>query len=659
MKVAGSSGTSVPAIASAFKHHGSIFASDGLLRDILSIDAVTALENVVGANGDDWLGRIYAPFQCRMDRSSIGEAKSKKDIGFPTRRIVRPIIKTTTAQADTLRGIMTAVTKIIGDDRTTELERELRASLRISSGYACHVWIEQGLGNRFREVEGGRKVKIDTQGVLPIFAQVEDIAKTPVTDRIEKLLSARAMTGLDKSRTNCMVEAICGPVLEDGVVFQDCALCVVVVPDAAAVHYIARALAAELGDRACGWVTSVERSAIGDEGLDSGAGYRVVESLDDLDIQDGGRQPRVVVMSQAQARSIEIDNVSEIFFPCLPQDADDLVSCLGLIDRPGIGERTLTVIAPENFEMIVDIDPKDRAIAVDRFLTTGTCGASVRFGELADVGDILESLFASQALPVQLHQSVSGLLSEMRDHIDDERYTQVVSHNPAGVWGAELATLPSATRFTAFFLSGKTGRRGGDFMPPRIVIVQEGEDGDVILRNQVSCLDMLSRTFEDARMSGAVESVPDLAQDGSVLEAVGRHLSEVTHWDLRPERTVGLLKHLADFLSESRLTCDGASLFGDMSLPCLELLCDRWVQRIGVSWIEAKQDIYDCGDDVSLPTITRVLEALSERPSWEVDDVRLEMSALVADLRFEDRERSKSIQDRVSVIVHGDPTKIL
>jgi len=80
------------------------------------------------------------------------------------------------------------------------------------------------------------------------------------------------------------------------------------------------------------------------------------------------------------------------------------------------------------------------------------------------------------------------------------------------------------------------------------------------------------------------------------------NLAALTHWDLRPERTVSLLASLGWYLdhggSQSEQGPDdlGASEFGHLTLPALEYLANEWSILLDPSWI-AKKNIQAKAED--------------------------------------------------------------
>ena len=149
------------------------------------------------------------------------------------------------------------------------------------------------------------------------------------------------------------------------------------------------------------------------------------------------------------------------------------------------------------------------------------------------------------------------------------------------------------------------------------------------------------------------------AVDTDVLSAISGELSEITHWDIRPERVRVPVRSLAEFIQGRRLDCDGASILGDLSLPSLEMLADRWVSTLGREWCELKTQALarqaDTGQVPEIVDIATVEAAFRKKPAWETDRLRQTMTDLVEELRFADREKSKTVQDRVAVIIRATP----
>ena len=77
----------------------------------------------------------------------------------------------------------------------------------------------------------------------------------------------------------------------------------------------------------------------------------------------------------------------------------------------------------------------------------------------------------------------------------------------------------------------------------------------------------------------------------ATLGRLAATLSHLTHWDVRPARTVSLLASLSGFLNEGSSLDEGQGLFGEFTLPALEKLAEAWANELDAFWIEAKEAV--------------------------------------------------------------------
>ncbi|WP_270920259.1 hypothetical protein [Parasedimentitalea psychrophila] len=80
------------------------------------------------------------------------------------------------------------------------------------------------------------------------------------------------------------------------------------------------------------------------------------------------------------------------------------------------------------------------------------------------------------------------------------------------------------------------GQNSSDVFPPRLVAVTEGQ----VLRGQEECVNLLLEGYVKTKAQGAHQASGAKGQLSGVLGKAIGNIAALTHWDLRPERTVSL-----------------------------------------------------------------------------------------------------------------------
>ena len=112
-----------------------------------------------------------------------------------------------------------------------------------------------------------------------------------------------------------------------------------------------------------------------------------------------------------------------------------------------------------------------------------------------------------------------------------------------------------------------------------------------IIGDQAEAARLLNAAFTETKRQGLQDHRPGVAEMSATLGRLAATLSHLTHWDIRPARTVSLLASLAGFLTEGSSQDDGQELFGKFTLPALEKLAEAWAHELDVFWIEAKEAV--------------------------------------------------------------------
>jgi hypothetical protein len=147
---------------------------------------------------------------------------------------------------------------------------------------------------------------------------------------------------------------------------------------------------------------------------------------------------------------------------------------------------------------------------------------------------------------------------------------------------------------------------------------------------------------------------PGFAQVAATLDRLGGTLDHLTHWDIRPARTVSLLDSLAGFLTDRPVTDGGQGQFGDLTLPALEKLAEAWAHELDVFWMEAKEAVSQRsasgGEIPDYLGIDAIYRAFCAQPDDVRDAVRVRMDDLIAACRVLSEGESVDILSRVAVI---------
>ena len=122
--------------------------------------------------------------------------------------------------------------------------------------------------------------------------------------------------------------------------------------------------------------------------------------------------------------------------------------------------------------------------------------------ETEDTEAILESVISYLRAPRVLRaNNFHDLLSRLSKGITPSRLADVSKAKIQGTWGAELALLSGRDAFTMLHLKGTDGR--DNFLPPRLLMIrQNGSGGAEIIRDQITCAQLLEEAYERTKSLG-------------------------------------------------------------------------------------------------------------------------------------------------------------
>lgn len=552
-------------------------------------------------------------------------------------------VRPTTAVRAQLDRIKDCLTEILSADAeaaaSRQAARDLVAGLATSVEAARNAW-DSNLASRLGV---GSEPSAANQGMLPMFALA---GEKPTSDAVEQLRSAlfsRDLDGLDRFRLEKLLGDCAAPgkvaiVAESAKDAEVLAVAVGEVDDRPSMYLCPRGQAKTTSEH-CDLVVAAGET-IGHRSALRG------NARDARDFLEGSSEGAVLVLERKDLACLDLSRLDTLWLLSATPDLKSMAALTSFIaDRQTrSGSPSLKCLVLEGLPLAAS------GAALDRSFKAATmAGTEGRFG-------------VELVCPAAVLRCMSEMVGEthnghLLDEIEAMRQLVGRSNGARDVRGAELTVLRGVpTPFTAYVLAGKTGRRGEPFMPPRLLVVKQGEEGDELIRGQIPALALLRSAFSTVGSSNSSEAGG--ARD-ETLETISRHLAHITHWDVRPERVRALLSSLAGFMDGAPMECDGASVLGDLTLPSLELVADRWAShlapvaaRLRASAEEKRQKkgLHD-----PLLDISQVERAIRDRPSWEVDGIKADMAELIEDLRFADREKVKTIQDRVVVVIRALP----
>lgn len=582
--------------------------SDARIAEILGREAPLVLDGNVSAGDEETrVSALYRRLKCRhrplrpVAGSGVSDFEDFPDI--ETGLIDVAPTRTQSAARDRMIEELGRARESALDDASA-LEIDHLCGLAAQSVEAALLaWKQGGMGMRVRTVSK-QVPDLADQALLPMFDN--DMPAPETRDTIGECLSTRGIRALDRARLSRIVDSG-EPTLvlaEDGLVR----------------HALARRLSDMVDAPVLGIVGEDARREAGISGRETP--YQCADTPDvAMSIVSGSDAggPRVVIASAAQAAEMTLAFVTSCVVISVPESPSELASALSSID--GLG-KTAGRVRVASFALC---SPPLPGIGPGLSEISGCVDAAIE--QMRTVSD-------------DAPDGVTDILSELENSLDGSGVEEVSSKGRIA-----LASIESESVFTVFVLAGVASEADSAAHPPRLLVVcQEADSGrEEILRNQVGCAAFLAGIDippqeEDPRISPAL---PDM----HVLEAIGRHMSHLSHWDARPERMVALLEELAVFLGGPDAT--GEKLFSDLCLTSLEIICDRWQAHLRES-----RDLAAISD----PGLEIAVQGLRERPVWEVDEIRADLEECLDQRIAADARRPRALHDRVVAILHGTGT---
>jgi hypothetical protein len=369
---------------------------------------------------------------------------------------------------------------------------------------------------------------------------------------------------------------------------------------------------------------------------------------------------RAMFLTFQMAEGINLQTASALGILGVTSDIKSLIQGLGRIDRIDSPHSTIHYFTFDLPGLVLSSDKKARGRVENIALLSGV-GADELSEEIKEfaAGDLTDLVLNQIKKPRILRpNNYFDQVEALKREVSDDVMRRVREAKPKGLWGAELCLLASHSPATILMLGGRTGDlRNPHVQAPRLLLLREVADQTEISGDQAEAARHLVEAFRETKRRGLHVQSPRLDQVSGLLSNLAETLPNLTHWDIRPARTVSILASLARFLSGHVVQDGGRSMFGDLTLPALEKLAEAWAQELDPSWIEAKQAISEksAKDKIILDYlgISSIEELFYAQPQGKMDEIRTRAETLLDFCQAASEGQSTGVLDRVSTVFVG------
>ncbi|MGI3211851.1 phospholipase D family protein [Roseovarius tibetensis] len=632
------------------------------------------------------LAEALAPYVVRRQRDCIGES-ARRDTGsfkYPTIKSERRDAELTSEQQEVItrikdlaEAITTGITLVSADPQRaaqTEIKfhdksrihiRNFLALLRASIRFARIEWERErdteadqrgrrSLGENLRLAErSSRRRQGIPDGAIPGEpSETDKSSETPICDRIGRLLNHASLDTIDTKRAQQMRE-----------ILNKHGHAIFLAERVGVLEVYANLLGGHRGRGPEVFVVAPgAKIKVGKKlhHLRSGAEAQEYFGLNGK--RSNPTAQRAMFLTFQMAEGINLQTASALGILGVTSDIKSLIQGLGRIDRIDSPHSTIHYFTFDLPGLVLSSDQKARGRVENIALLSGV-GADELSSELVEfaAGDLTDLVLAQIRKPRTLRKNnYFDQLEALRRVVSDDVMCRVQATKPQGLWGAELCMLASPRPTTILMLGGRTGDlRHPHVQPPRLLLLKEDAEQAEISGDQADAARHLVQAFLETKRRGLHQTAPRLDQASDLLSRLTETLPNLTHWDIRPARTVSILASLARFISGAPVNDGGRAIFGDLTLPALEKLAEAWAHELDPSWIEAKQTISDkSAKGKTIPDylgIVSIEEVFYAQPQSALDEIHARAQNLLEFCRSVSEGESTSVLDRVSTVFVGRP----
>ncbi|SHK48445.1 Type III restriction enzyme, res subunit [Shimia gijangensis] len=626
------------------------------------------------------LSALVSPFLARRQRHCIGENEDRTKHSYP--RLANHgrlgSLKATQPQRARLEEIVSLCKDLAPGGRVTAVEksrfghvstqqstqdqlfiRNLLNILRVSSAQAHWEMSHGAIGKWLRDFERGTKSKrrATNQNQSDMFAMMGIEAPPPARkcELLTQKLGLAALHELDEKRYEACLKIQRS---NERVVF--------LAERTDTLEIFAEALSRKgphanfvVGNQTKGDERAVR--AIFGEATDGFKRIKQGKSVESY-FRPGGKNapegPASVFLTYKMAEGINLQSSDTLVLLGVTSNLKELIQGLGRIDRIdspfGTVNYHLVDIPVGQFasdEKIAKRIENYRTLAGEELID------AVQEEGSEDAEVILESVVEYLRSPRRLRdENYHDVLCRTKQTISRDRFSLIEKANIQGAWGAELALLSARESFTALHLKGVS--KPNSFFPPRLLLLQKSTSGVTLVRDQLTCAKLLEAAFQRTKslnMHSAHVSAEDLSRS---LEIISSQISKLAEWDLRPARVESLLKACAQFMSrKSGSDRDDQELFGHLSLPAIEMVCESWSRLLDPFWEQAKHEVRDSFAYEGLPKGYIALQAILEKLESDVHrstEIHKLMKQVFAEADQLSQTHEPEIGKRISVVFFSE-----
>ncbi|MGX9353494.1 DEAD/DEAH box helicase family protein (plasmid) [Shimia sp. W99] len=627
------------------------------------------------------LSQLVSPFLTRRQRRCIGENENRQKHSYPmlANHGRSKSLKVTKPQRERLEEVVSLCKQLAPGGRITAVEksrfgqistqqstqdqlqiRNLLNILRVNSAQAHWEMAHGAIGKLLRDFERGgksRKKSVSSAKQSDMFAilGIEAPAPTRKCDALNQKLGLSVFRELDQKRYQACLKI---QKSKDRVVF--------LAERTDTLEIFAEALSRMgnhtnfvVGNQTKGDERAVK--AIFGDGPDSFERIKQGKSVESF-FRPGGKHapkgPASVFLTYKMAEGINLQSSDTLVLLGVTSNLKELIQGLGRIDRIdslfGVVNYHLVDIPVGQFasdEKIAKRIENYRTLAGENLID------AVQEEGSEDPEVILESVVDYLRSPRRLRKNnFHDVLSRTKENISPKRYSLIQKAKLQGTWGAELALLSAKDSFTGLHLKGTD--KPNSFFPPRLLLLQNSTAGITLVRDQLACAQLLESSYARTKNLGLEQEHVTMDELSAALETISTQIGKLSEWDLRPARVESLLKACAQFIGrKSKVPVDDQEMFGHLSLPAIEMICEAWSRLLDPFWEQTKHEVRDSFAYEDLPKGYIALKAILEK--LESDAHRsLEVHELMTKVIDEANELSRNhqpeIAQRISVVFFSE-----